>query len=430
MRSASLGLASLASLAFVALGLPDGLLGVAWPSMRGSFGLPLDALGSLLVSFTCGYVGSSFTGGRLLARLGLGLLLVLSCLATGLSLLGYASTSSWYIVLALTFVAGLGAGGIDTGINTYAATHHGPRMLNWLHACYGIGAAGGPVIMTAVLDAQLPWQRGYAHVGVAQVALAANFAMTLRARPVSRGSDPKSAGEAPMSIRSTLRLPVMRWSILLFFAYTGLELAVGAWTFTLLTEGRGVSMMTAGFAVSLFWAALTVGRVLGAALAGIVPVGVLIRGSLLLFATGLASLSAGLSFGLDLVGLVLAGAAAGPVFPTLIATTPARVGKAHAGNAVGFQVAAAAIGQSSVPLVLGVVGDRLGLEALAAGLVAFGILVVIIHGAVTRASPGVAKASEVLAPPCTSSAAADSRTAASREPSPTAHCRPRSGTRG
>jgi fucose permease len=385
MRSASLGLACVASLAFVALGLPDGLLGVAWPSMRASFGLPLDALGSLLASFTCGYVGSSFTGGRLLARLGLGLLLVLSCLATGLSLLGYATTSSWHIVLVLAFVAGLGAGGIDTGINTYAAAHHGSRMLNWLHACYGIGAAGGPAIMTAVLDAQSPWQRGYAQVGVAQVALAATFAITLRARRAIRVSDARSAGAASPSIRSTLRLPVMRWSILLFFTYTGLELAVGAWTFTLLTEGRGISMITAGFSVSLFWAALTGGRVLGAALAGIVPVGVLIRGSLLMLAAGLAWLSAGFSFGLDLAGVLLAGAGAGPVFPTLIATTPARVGKAHAGNAVGCQIAAAAIGQSLVPLLLGVIGDRFGLEALGAGLVAVGIAVVVIHSAATRA---------------------------------------------
>ena len=400
MRSASLGLASLASLAFVALGLPDGLLGVAWPSMRASFGLPLDALGTLLVSFTCGYVGSSVMGGRLLARLGLGLVLVLSCLATGLSLLGYASTSSWSIVVALGFVGGLGAGGIDTGINTYAATRHGPAMLTWLHACYGIGAAGGPAIMTAVLDAHLPWQRGYAHVGAAQVALAAAFAMTLRTLLVIRGSDAGSGGEASGLIRSTLRLPVMRWSILLFFTYTGLELAVGAWTFTLLTEGRGASMMTAGFSISLFWAALTGGRILGAALAGIVPVATLIRGSLLLLAAGLAWLSAGLSFGFDLVGLVMAGAGAGPVFPLLIATTPARVGSPHAGNAVGLQIAAAAIGQALVPSVLGVIGDRLGLEALAAGLVTCGIGVVLIHGAVRRASPEVSGAAICSARAC------------------------------
>ena len=386
MRSASVGLACLASLAFVALGLPDGLLGVAWPSMRASFGLPLDAIGSLVASFTCGYVGSSFTGGRLLARLGLGFLLVLSCLATGLSLLGYATTSSWSTLLALAFIAGLGAGGIDTGINGYAATHHGPRVLNWLHACYGIGAAGGPAIMTAVLDVPSPWQRGYVHVGLAQVALAATFAVTLRARPAIRGSNVKPADEAAPSIRSTLRLPAMRWSILLFFIYTGLELAVGLWTFTLLTEGRGISMMTAGFSTSAFWAALTGGRVLGAALAGIVPVGVLIRSSLLVLAVGLAWLSAGLSYSLDLAGLLLAGAGAGPVFPTLIATTPARVGKPHAGNAVGFQIAAAAIGQSVVPVVLGVIGNRFGLEALGTGLVAFGIAVVLIHGAATRRS--------------------------------------------
>ena len=156
MRLGPSALTGLASLAFVSLGLPDGLLGVAWPSMRADFGLPLDALGVLLAAFTSGYVSASFAGGRLLARLGLGALLAVSCFLTGLSLLGYALAPAWGMVVALALVAGLGAGGIDTGINTYAAERHGPGMLNWLHACYGIGAAGGPAIMTAVLATARP----------------------------------------------------------------------------------------------------------------------------------------------------------------------------------------------------------------------------------------------------------------------------------
>jgi fucose permease len=306
-----------------------------------------------------------------------------------MSLLGYASTGSWPAVVALAFVAGLGAGGIDTGINTYAATRHGPRMLNWMHACYGIGAAGGPVILTAVLSAGGPWRRAYVIVGAAQLALAATFVTTLRAWPASPRSDPRAVGNAPASISATLRLPVMRWSIGLFFAYTGLELAVGAWTYTLLTEGRGVSTMAAGSSASLFWAALTGGRVLGAAVASRVPAGVLVRRCLLLVGVGLALLAAGLAPALDVVGLVAAGAAAGPVFPTLIASTPARVGTAHADNAIGFQIAAAALGQSLIPSLLGVVGDGLGLDALAAGLVAAGIVVLIAHRGVesTRSAP-------------------------------------------
>jgi MFS family permease len=113
---------------FISLGLPDGLTGVAWPAMRGSFGLPLDALGSLLVSYTVGYLISSFASGRVLARTSVGALLALSCLTTGVSLLGYANAGRWWQVVALGALAGLGAGAIDAGLNTYAATHfNAPR---------------------------------------------------------------------------------------------------------------------------------------------------------------------------------------------------------------------------------------------------------------------------------------------------------------
>jgi MFS family permease len=110
-------------LGFVGIGLPDGLIGVAWPSMRSDFGLPLDALGGLLVSYTAGYLASSFGSGWMLARVSVGALLALSCLATGVSLLGYAGAGHWWMVVALGALAGLGAGAIDAGLNTYAATH-------------------------------------------------------------------------------------------------------------------------------------------------------------------------------------------------------------------------------------------------------------------------------------------------------------------
>jgi fucose permease len=147
----------LASLAFISLGLPDGLLGVAWPSIRGFFGLDIDAVGALLVATMAGYVASSFSSGRLLRRLNVGSVLALSCVLTAGSLLAYGTTSRWAVMIALGITLGAGGGAIDSGLNTYAATHHGARTLNWLHACYGIGAATGPLIMAAVLGMGLGW---------------------------------------------------------------------------------------------------------------------------------------------------------------------------------------------------------------------------------------------------------------------------------
>src|SRR5262245_1193340 len=131
-------LIALAYVGFISLGMPDGLLGVAWPSMRATFGLPLDALGSLLILFTTGYLLSSSSSGWMLARVSVGSLLSLSCLATSASLFGYSLAPSWWILSAFGLLGGLGAGAIDAGLNTYVATYHSARTVSWLHACYGL----------------------------------------------------------------------------------------------------------------------------------------------------------------------------------------------------------------------------------------------------------------------------------------------------
>ena len=380
MRRQDVALAALAGIAFVGLGLPDGLLGVAWPSMRATFGVPLGAMGALLTAFTAGFVASSFAGGRSVRAFGLGGLLALSCAATGLSLLGYAASASWWTVVALALASGLGAGGIDTSINTYAAMRRGPRFLNVLHACWGVGAATGPAIMTAVLASRRPWQLGYVAVGVAQMALALAFAGTRRAWAETRADEAGHAlEEAAPSIAETLRLPAARLGVLLFVCYTGLELGVGAWAFTLLTEGRGTPTTMAGAWTSLYWVGLTCGRLLGAALVSRLGPRVLLRSTMVLLAAGLALFAAGLSPSSDLAGLVIAGAAAGPIFPTLIAQTPGRLGARHAANAVGFQIAAAALGQALWPSVLGMLGASLGLEALALGLLVLSLVVLAVN---------------------------------------------------
>ena len=372
------GLVLLAGLAFVGLGLPDGLLGVAWPSMRTTFGVPLEALGALLTSFTAGFVASSFASGRAIRRLGLGGLLASSCAATGLSLLGYATSGSWWTVVALAFVAGLGAGGIDTGINTYAALRHGPRVLNALHACWGIGAAGGPALMTAVLATQRPWQAGYVAVAAVQIALALAFVLTSRAWERGGPEADRLPASEGASIRSTLGLRSARLGILVFVCYTGLELGVGAWAFTLLTsEDRGIAPTVAGVWTSLYWVGLTVGRLTGAAIAVRVGSRTLLRGSMALLAGGLALLAGSLAPWLDCAGLVIAGFAAGPVFPTLIAETPRRVGQEHTANAVGSQIASAALGQALWPSLLGVIAAAYGLEWLARGLVVLALGVIV-----------------------------------------------------
>jgi fucose permease len=197
-RRSSLLLVGLAYLGFVSIGLPDGLLGVAWPSIRAYFDLPLDALGALLIMFTMGYLLSSFNSGRLLTHINVGSLLALSCLATAVSLLGYALAPQWWMMVVLGMLAGLGAGAIDAGLNTYAATHFSARSVNWLHACYGVGATIGPLLMTSVLMADRPWQWGYGMVGVWQLLLAGGFGLTYQWWPITSASA-KTPAAAPVT---------------------------------------------------------------------------------------------------------------------------------------------------------------------------------------------------------------------------------------
>lgn len=355
-------LLGLSCVGFFALGLPDGVIGVAWPSIRADFNLRIDALGALLVASTAGYVISSAASGRVLRRIGVGTLLALSCAMTALALCGYALAGSWLAIIALGVMAGLGAGAIDAGINLYAATNHSGSRLGLLHAGYGLGTIAGPAIMTRLLMAGSGWRAGYEILGGAQIALALCFAASRARWPAPPETERRS--ESEVSLAHTLRLRPMHLGIASFLLYVGIEAGAGAWIYSLLTGVRGVSMANAGAAVSLYWAGLVVGRIwLSLAPASLAPAVVLRRATL-----GLAFAAFALAFDLGAAGSMVAvaslGLAAGPIFPSLIAATPGRLPSAHAANAVGISVAAAAAGQSLVPGAIGLAADGMGLDAI------------------------------------------------------------------
>lgn len=389
----SLVLVALAYVSFISLGLPDGLNGVAWPSIRAYFNLPIDALGSLLVMFTAGYLVSSFGSGRLLARMSIGLLLALSCLATAASLVGYALSPAWWMMVGLGLLSGLGSGAIDAGLNIFAATRFNARMVNWLHACYGVGAAAGPVIMTSVLAARQPWQRGYMIVAGWQLLLAACFAVTRKLWLESNGvfQEPESTSATNASPLSTMRVPVVWLGIAVFFVYTGIEAAAGTWAFSLFTEARGVSMMTAGTWVSIYWGSLTAGRLLSGFVAGFVSAHRLLSGSVVGVVLGATLIWLGGATIVSFLGLGLMGLACAPIFPSMIASTPARVGARHTPNAVGFQIAAAVLGQSLLPALIGLMAQRMGLEIIGAALLISAAVLVGLYVSLAASRHGAAR---------------------------------------
>lgn len=382
-RAASL--LALAYLGFVSLGLPDSVLGVAWPSLRATFGLPQGAMGLVLACMSAGFFLSSSSVGGLLRRLGVGSLLAVSTGLVAAALLGYATAPGWLPFLAAAAVLGLGSGAIDAGLNAYAAGHFSPRHMNWLHAAYGLGAALGPFAMTGALAAGVGWRGGYLALALILGAMACLFVAT-RGRWAGDVRLASVRAEAPPAGR-LLRRPLVWLQILVFFVYTGTELAAGQWSFALLTEGRGLAPGVAGVWAGLFWGSLFAGRVLLGLVAERVGPDRLVR----LGTVGALLGAAALAFAptpVGLVGLLLVGFSVAPIYPMLMSRTPARLGPEAALHAVGFQVSAATLGALALPSLAGIAADRVGIEAVAWVVVASAAVLWALNETLLRAAPG------------------------------------------
>lgn len=360
-RKASVLLILVSYLAFISLGLPDGLLGVSWPFVSERHNIPLDSLGILLVSFVAGYLSTSTSTGKIISVVSMGVLLAVSCLVTGLSLLTYAYAPHWVMVIIATFFLGSGGGAIDTSINTFAASEFSPSVVNWLHAFYGIGATAGPFVITWMLLRGDQWFHGYLLVGIVQIILALVFLFTLKYWRLSPGdAKPTSAG----TYREAFRLPGFWLTLLIFFLYTGLEMGVGQWVFTILTESRGIRQESAGLWTSAYWGSLTAGRIIFGFVLIRLPVRMVLLGAFAGIVIGSVLFLTTPSPFIAFIGILIIGFANAPVFPCLISITPEKVGAQHAGNVIGFQVSAALIGGAVLPGFAGFMTDYFGWEVI------------------------------------------------------------------
>lgn len=373
-RHPKLSLIALAYIAFVALGLPDGLLGVGWPSIRNSFAVPLDAIGLLLAAAVVGYMTSSFLSGLLLSRIGVGRVLAGSCFLTGLALIGYTLVPQWWLIVLLGVFAGLGAGAIDAGLNTYVAAHFGERPMQWLHASWGVGITMGPIIMTLGLMTFNTWRFGYQAVGGFQLALAAGFVLTLALWNQHQAPPDKQAvkrlTDYQTPLLKTLRQPQVWLSTVLFFLYVGAETGLGVWTYTLLTESRGVDKTLAGLFAGSYWFTFTVGRILAGAVANRVGSNQLVLGGLVGALLGTGLLIWNPSELANLVAVTIIGLSIAPIFPALMSGTSVRVGDLHAANTIGMQMAATGLGTAIIPSLMGVLAQQLSLEIIPVSLLA------------------------------------------------------------
>jgi fucose permease len=368
LQNKKLSVITLAFIAFVALGLPDSLLGVGWPSIRTGFGIPLDAIGLFLIASVSGYIFSSFISGFLLSHFGVGKILTASCFLTGLALIGYTLVPVWWMMVTLAIFAGLGAGAIDAGLNTYVAAYFGERLMQWLHASWGIGITISPLIMTVGLTSFKSWHFGYQVVGGFQIFLAFIFLITLpiwnRNPSSSIIEQQKYLTDYKTSYGETLKQTQVWLSLLLFFLYVGGEIGLGTWVYTLLTESRGVDTLLAGFFAGSYWFTFTIGRIL----AGLITLksgnNKLVIGGVIGAMLGTGLLIWNPSEMANVMAVAIIGFSIAPIFPAMMSGTKARVGDHFASNTIGMQMAATGFGGAIISGLMGVLARRFSLEII------------------------------------------------------------------
>ena len=383
-----IGLIALAYIAFISLGMPDGLFGVAWPSIRENFGLRLDSVGAFFFAGTTGYMLSSFFSGKIISRLGVGGTLAASCALTASALLSYTLVPSWWMMVSLAIASGLGAGAIDAGLNTYVASHFGEGLMQWLHASFGFGVTLGPIIMTTSLTSFNTWRLGYQVVGCAQLLLATSFLLTMR---MWRDNGSSQAAEQERHLtdyhtpfRETLQHPAVWFNLLMFFLYTGAELSFGSWTYSLLTLSRNVPVEVAGLWAGSYWATFTLGRIMAGLLTRRFGMANLLKAGFLLALGGSVLLWWNPFPQASIIAVSVIGFAIAPIFPGLVSGTSARVGEHHAANTIGMQIAAAGFGGAVVPSLAGVLAQNYSLEAIPVYLAGVFLLLTLLYLTVSR----------------------------------------------
>lgn len=354
-------------LSFISLGLPDSLLGSAWPSMYGGFGVPISWAGAVSVVISMGTMVSSLQSDRLTRRFGAGRVTAASVIMTAAALFGFSLSTSYWHLLLWAVPYGLGAGGVDAALNNFVALHYASRHMSWLHCMWGIGAAAGPYIMGWALTAGLGWPTGYRTVSALQAALAAAVLISL---PLWRRPPAPSVPEAalaperqkPLTLNQVLRVPGVPFAVLLFFFYCAVEQTFNLWASSYLTLERGIPAETAASLTGTYFIGITLGRMAGGFLTLRFTDRQLIRLGIGVLLAGVLALL--LPFGeiSALAGLALAGLGCAPIYPSAIHAAPALFGADKSQAVIGVQMAGASLGTCLMPLFFGFVAQHVSIR--------------------------------------------------------------------
>lgn len=374
-------------LSFISLGLPDALLGAAWPSMYRELHVSISYAGAISMIIAFGTIISSLQSDRLTRKLGTGKVTAISVAMTAVALFGFSTSHSFVALCLWAIPYGLGAGSVDASLNNYVALHYESKHMSWLHCMWGIGAAAGPYIMGYVLTNGRSWNSGYRVISVLQIILTMILIFSLplwKNRPEIIDDNGQEVSAKALSLREVIRIPGAKEIMVCFFCYCALEQTAGLWASSYLSLYKGVSAETAATFASMFYIGITVGR----ALSGFVTMKLndvqMIRLGQVLIAVGILIMFLPFGQTLSLVGLIVIGLGCAPIYPCIIHSTPTHFGADKSQAIIGIQMASAYVGTLLMPPVFGLIANHITVALLPAYLFIILILMFVMHEALTK----------------------------------------------
>ena len=366
-------------LSFISLGLPDSMLGSAWPAMNVSLNAPLWGAGlvQMLISF-CTII-SSLNSAKLIRRFGTGKLTAISVATTALALLGFSLAKNYAFLLLMAVPLGLGAGAVDAGLNNYVALHCEAKHMSWLHCFWGVGTIIGPMILSAVLRVGGSWATGYRAVGLIQCAVSALLFTTLGMW--KRGNiQQEEYGAKALSVWEVLSLPGAKAGMVTFLCYCAVESTLGLWGATYISQVRGVDEATAASFGAMFYIGITVGRAISGFMAMKLLPKQMVRVGQALLALGCIFMMIPAGSTLSGIGLVVCGLGCAPIYPNIIQDTPVNYGTENSQAAIGVQMAFAYVGSTFLPSIFGALAGVGGYGLLPYFAISICVLMTVLFG--------------------------------------------------
>ena len=376
-------------ISFISLGLPDTLLGSAWPVMYQKFNVPVSYAGIISMIIAAGTIISSLQSDRMTRKLGTGKVTAISVAMTAVAIAGFSITHSFFILCLWAIPYGLGAGSIDASLNNYVALNYASRHMSWLHCMWGVGASIGPYIMGFALTSGKGWNMGYRYVAIIMIILSVILFISL---PLwKRGSNGSSenqvhAQEKPLTFKQIFHIPGAKEIMITFFCYCALEQTAGLWGSSYLVLHNGLQPEVAAQYAGLFFIGITIGR----AISGFMTIALkdeqMIRFGQIIILIGILAIFYPGSFSLAPIGLILVGLGCAPIYPCIIHSTPEHFGADKSQAIIGVQMASAYVGTCMMPPIFGLIADHINIAAFPLFLLVILVIMFIMYERMLRRS--------------------------------------------